>query len=61
MKRKIAGVENKKAGIKPAFLINANDYSATTGSVVGSGRSTNSTNAIGALSPLRKPHFKIRK
>ena len=39
-------------------------YSATTASVVvellASGRSTSSTNAIGALSPTRKPIFRIR-
>ena len=35
-------------------------YASITVALV-SGRSTNSTKAIGALSPLRKPHFKIRK
>ena len=36
-------------------------YSAATASVsTGSGRSTSSTNAIGALSPTRKPIFRIR-
>ena len=36
------------------------DLSSAGASVVGSGRSTSSTKAIGALSPTRKPIFRIR-
>ena len=48
----------KKAHISEPFHFITNYYSAAASAT--SGRSTNSMYAIGALSPARKPHFKIR-
>jgi hypothetical protein len=54
---------HKKSRENPAFFpAKADaDYSASTGAASLSGRSTSSTSAIGALSPLRKPYFRMRK
>ena len=45
------------------LLLRANAYAAAFSAFVDSapGRSTSSTNAIGALSPTRKPNFRIRR
>lgn len=53
---KVKNVWDIKKARNLAFLLvmRASIYQA-------SGRSTNSTNAIGALSPARKPHLRIRK
>jgi hypothetical protein len=55
---------HKKSRENPAFFMPVKadaDYSASTGAASLSGRSTSSTSAIGALSPLRKPYFRMRK
>lgn len=60
---------HKKSRVSPAFLCAADaqpTYSATASSTSlaacsTTGRSTSSTIAIGALSPARNPHFRIRR
>ena len=65
-------IEKQKTRPKPGFLIDnlnkirllSSTYSSVASTASSSasttGRPTSSTNAIGALSPARKPHFKIR-
>lgn len=52
----------KKPGVSRAFsriCVKRSDYSATSSATTG--RSTSSTYAIGALSPARKPAFRMRR
>lgn len=53
----------KKAGMARLFYseISVTPYSTSTAAVSVSGRSTSSTSAIGALSPFRKPYFRMRR
>lgn len=54
---------HEKSRDSPAFYIeiSTTPYSTSTATVSVSGRSTNSTSAIGALSPFRKPYFRMRR
>lgn len=61
---------DEKAGIKPAFSVRCcadwSYYALAASAPAGctapsSGRSSNSTYAIGALSPLRNPYFRMRR
>lgn len=58
--------EKKKPGQCPVSRIQAYDYyyacsAVSTTSSATTGRSTNETIAICALSPVRTPHFRIRR
>lgn len=53
--------QKQKSPDMPGFLLlqMRTDYSATSSATAG--RSTSSTYAIGALSPARKPHLRMRR